>query len=80
MKSKIAHASKRKLQLAKTSGDEIETHTSKTKKRNSETRDNNTPSTNKSSTERVRKHRENKRLIVSVPFKLSRSAQKILLT
>ena len=55
-------------------------HTSKTKKRNSETRDNNTPSTNKSSTERVRKHRENKRLIVSVPFKLSRSAQKVLLT
>ena len=51
----------------------------KQKERNSETRDNNTPSTNKSSTERVRKHRENKRLIVSVPFKLSRSAQKILL-
>ena len=36
----------------------------KRKERNSEKRDNNTPSTNKTSTERVRKHRENKRLIV----------------
>ena len=33
MKSKIAHASKRKLQLAKTSGDEIETHIKNEKKK-----------------------------------------------
>ena len=32
MKSKIAHASKRKLHLAKTSGDEIETHIKNEKK------------------------------------------------
>ena len=32
----------------------------KQKERNSEIQDNNTPSTNESSTERVRKHRENK--------------------
>ena len=40
----------------------------KWKERNSEISDDNTPSTYKSSMERVRKHRENKRLIVSVPF------------
>ena len=48
----------------------------KRKERNSEISDDNTPSTYKSSMERVRKHRENKRLIVSVPFKLPRSTRK----
>ena len=47
----------------------------KQKERHSEKCDNNTPSTNKSSTERVRKHRENKRLLVSITFKLPRSTQ-----
>ena len=56
--------------MAETSGDEIERQI---ENENSVISDNNTPSTNKSSTERVRKHRENKRLIVSVPFKLARS-------
>ena len=48
----------------------------KWKEINSEVRDNNIPSTNKSSTESVRKHRENKILIVLVPFKLPRSTRK----
>ena len=47
----------------------------KQKERHLEKCDNNTLSTNKSSMERVRKHRENKRLIVSITFKLPRSTQ-----
>ena len=45
------------------------------KKKVKKIRDNNTPSTNEASTASVRKHRKNKRLTVSVPFKLPRSTR-----
>ena len=56
----------------KLQGMKMKNQKSKWKERNSEISGDNTPSTYKSSMERVRKHTENKRLIVSIPFKLPR--------
>ena len=75
-KAKLCMLQKESYSWKKLQGMNLKDGNWKRKERNSEKRDNNTPSTNKTSTERVRKHRENKRLIVSVPFKLLRSTRK----
>ena len=67
-KAKLRMLQKESFIWQKLQGMKLKDRNWKQKERNSEIHDNNTPSTSKTLSERVRKHRENKRLIVSVPF------------